>query len=190
MIYPATYDIVVLQNATWKNQFRATENQKQVAIDISGSTFTANCHGFGNGQKVVFAGGSLPCGMTDNTVYYVIASGLTNDSFKVATTSGGTSLALNGTASGTSYVSTPMNLSGYTVDADIRGLIENQYVGTFTTSLVNATEGLFQLELSPTTTSGFEIGQFGYDVSLTSSGGERYYWLTGRMTVQSTYSRN
>lgn len=189
MIYPATYDIVVLQNATWKNQFRATENQKQTTIDISGSTFTTSCHGFNSGQKVVFAGGTLPCGMTDNTVYYVIASGLTNNSFKVSASSGGTSLALHGTASGTHYVSTPINLSGYTVDSDIRGLIDNQYIGTFSPSLIDAANGLFQIELSPATTSGFETGQFGYDVSLTSSGGERYYWLTGKMTVQATYSR-
>lgn len=189
MIYPATYDIVVLQNATWKNQFRATENQQETTINISGSTFTANCHGFGNGQKVVFAGGSLPCGMTDNTVYYVIASGLTNDSFKVATTSGGASLSLHGTASGVHYVSTPVNLSGYTVDSDIRGLLDNSYIGTFSQSLIDAANGLFQIELSPATTSGLQTGQFGYDVSLTSSGGERYYWLTGVMTVQTTYSR-
>lgn len=189
MIYPATYDIVVLQNATWKNQFRATENQKQTTIDISGSTFTTSCHGFNNGDKVVFAGGSLPCGMTDNTVYYVIASGLTNDSFKVATASGGTSISLHGTASGTHYVSTPVNLSGYTIDADIKSILNNTYVSTFATSLIDEVNGLFQLQLSPATTSGFQAGQFGYDVSLTSSGGERYYWLTGAITVQPTYSR-
>jgi hypothetical protein len=190
MIYPATYDIVVLQNATWKNQFRATENQKQTTIDISGSTFTTICHGLSAGQKVVFAGGAFPCGMTDNTVYYIIASGLTNDSFKVSATSGGTSLALSCTASGTHYVSTPINLSGYTIDADIKSILNNSYVSTFSTSLVDEENGLFQLQLSPATTSGFQSGQFGYDVSLTSSGGERYYWLTGTITVQSTYSRN
>ena len=189
MIYPATYDIVVLQNSTWQNQFRATENQKETVIDISGSTFTTSCHGFNSGQKVVFAGGALPCGMTDNTVYFVIASGLTTNAFKVATSSGGTSLSLHGTASGTHYVSTPVNLSGYTIDSDIRGLIDGAYIGTFSPSLIDAANGLFQTTLSPATTSGFATGQYGYDVSLTSSGGERYYWLTGKLTVQTTYSR-
>lgn len=190
MIYPATYDIVVLQNSTWKNQFRATQDQKVVAPNVASNTFVASGHGLALGQKVVFAGGQFPQGMADNTVYYVIASGLTSNAFAVSATLGGSSLSLSGTASGTNYVSTPISLSGYTVDADIRGLINNAYIGTFACTLDDATNGLFSLELTPATTSGFEAGQFGYDVSLTSSGGERYYWLTGTMTVRSTRSRN
>jgi hypothetical protein len=190
MIYPATYNIVVLQNATWKNQFRATENQKTVVPNVASNTFTASGHGFTEDQKVVFAGGTLPQGMADNTIYYVISSGLTANEFAVSGTMGGASLSLSGTAGGTNYVGTPVNLTGYIVDSDIRDVNTNVYIGTFSCTLDDPTNGLFGLELTPATTSGFEAGQFGYDVSLTTPGGERYYWLTGTMTVQLTRSRN
>jgi hypothetical protein len=34
------------------------------------------------------------------------------------------------------------------------------------------------------------VGRYGWDASLTSSAGERYYWLQGVATVAKTYSRN
>jgi hypothetical protein len=42
----------------------------------------------------------------------------------------------------------------------------------------------------PATAAGLAVGRYGYDVSLTSGSGARYYWLTGVATVQLTYSRN
>lgn len=125
-----------------------------------------------------------------NTVYYVISTGLTADAFQVSTTSGGSSIAVTGEATGTFYCSTPVNLTGYTVDADIKGLLDLAEVATFTPSLIDAANGEFALSLSPATTAALATGRYGYDVSLTSSGGERYYWLTGAATVQLTYSRN
>jgi hypothetical protein len=63
-------------------------------------------------------------------------------------------------------------------------------VATFTPTLTDAANGEFTLTMTPATTAGLDSGRYGYDVSLTSSGGARYYWLTGVATVQTTYSRN
>jgi hypothetical protein len=172
MITPASYDITILQNSTWKGTFRATQNRQTVtsiSIDAGTPTFNCDCHGLTAGDKVVFTGGTtIPCGLTLNTVYYVISAGLTTGAFQVSATSGGSSISVTGTATGTFYVAEPLNLTSYGVDADIRGLISNESIGTF----------------------AFGVGRYGYDISLTTAGGERYYWLTGVATVQRTYSRN
>lgn len=191
MLYPAEYDITILQNATWKGTFRATQNRQVVSsIDVATATFTVDCHGLTAGTKVVFTGGTtVPCGLVLNQIYYVISTGLATSTFKVSTTSGGSAIALTGSSSGTFYVATPLDLTGYTVDSDIKGLSDGASIGTFTPTVTAATDGAFQLALTPATTLGFTTGRYGYDVSLTSSGGERYYWLTGVATVQKTYSR-
>jgi hypothetical protein len=194
MIYPATHDITILQNATWSGTFRATQNRKEltsVSIDAGTPTFNCTCHGFSAGDKVVFTGGtSVLCGLTLNTVYYVIAAGLTTDAFQVSATSGGSSISVSGSATGTFYVAEPLNLSGYTVDADMKGLTDLVQVATFTPALTDAANGEFTLTMTPTTSAGIDAGRYGWDVSLTSSAGARYYWLTGVATVQTTYSRN
>jgi hypothetical protein len=194
MITPASYDITIYQNATWKGTFRATQNRQTVtSISIAGGTptFNCDCHGLVANDKVVFTGGTtIPCGLTLNTIYYVISAGLTTSAFQVSASSGGSSISVTGTATGTFYVAEPLDLTSYGVDADIRGLINNESVGTFTTSVTSAANGEFELTLTPATTVAFEVGRYGYDISLTTAGGERYYWLTGVATVQRTYSRN
>jgi len=85
---------------------------------------------------------------------------------------------------------TPINLSGYTIDADICGSIQNQQVATFTTAILNAASGIAEISLSPATTSGIEAGRYLYDISATQPGGDRYYWLKGSLTVEQTCSRN
>ena len=194
MIYPATHDITILQNATWLGEYRATQQRQTLSgIAIAGGvpTFTAACHGLIDGDKVVFTGGTeIPCGLTLNTVYYVIATGLTATEFKVSATSGGSSIAVTGTASGTFYVAKPLDLNGYTVDADIKGLIDLVEVATFTTAITTAADGAFTLALTPATTVAIETGRYGYDISLTNGSGARYYWVTGVASVGLTYSRN
>ena len=194
MIYPASYDITILQNATWSGTFRATQNRQMLtsnSIATGTPTFNLSCHGFSAGDKVVFTGGTtVPCGLTLNTIYYVIATGLTTDAFQVSATSGGASIAVSGDALGTFYVAEPLDLSGYTVDADIKGLTDLVQVATFTSALTDEDNGEFTLTLSPATSVGLDAGRYGYDVSLTQGSGTRYYWLTGVATVQTTYSRN
>tara|TARA_R110000772_G_scaffold22068_1_gene59976 strand:+ start:494 stop:1078 length:585 start_codon:yes stop_codon:yes gene_type:complete len=194
MIYPATYDITILQNATWSGTFRATQNRRELTgITIAGTTptFALPCHGFVANDKVVFTGGTdVPCGLSLNTVYFVMSTGLSADAFQVSATSGGATISTTGTATGTFYVATPLNITGYTIDSDIKGLIDGVQVATFTAALTTPADGEFTLSLLPATTSGISVGRYGYDVSLTQGSGARYYWLTGVATVQLTYSRN
>ena len=194
MIYPATYDITVLQNATWSATFRATQNRRELtSITIAGTTptFALPCHGFVANDKVVFTGGTdVPCGLSLNTVYFVMSTGLTAGAFQVSATSGGSTISVSGTATGTFYVAAPLNITGYTIDSDIKGLIDGAQVATFTAALITPADGEFTLTLAPATTSGISVGRYGYDVSLTQGSGTRYYWLTGIVSVQLTYSRN
>lgn len=194
MIYPGNYDITVLQNATWSEVFRATSEVKPVTVNTTTSVFTSTCHKLLAGDKVYIAptasGSTLPCNFNSDAVYFVIASGLTANDFRIAASTSGSSITLSGTASGTFSVSKPVDLTSYTVDADVKGLIDFQQVATFSTAITDASNGLFQLSLTPSGTAALEVGRFGYDVSLTASGGDRYYWVTGLLTVQRTYSRN
>ena len=194
MIYPATYDITILQNSTWRGEFRATGERQEIdsiVVVASGATINANFHGLSAGTKVVLTGsGELPPGMTVNTVYYVIASGLTNTAFKVSATSGGTELPVTGSASGIFYFASPLNLAGYGIDSDIKNISNNTQVATFACSVTDASNGAFKVEMTPSVSSGLATGRYVYDVSLTTSGGDRYYWVTGIATVERTYSRN
>ena len=194
MIYPGNYDITVLQNGTWREAFRATNAAKPVTVNTTTSVFTSDCHKLLAGDKVYIApaasGSTFPCSFNSDAVYFVIASGLTASDFRIATTDSGSSITLSGTASGTFSVSKPVDLTSYTVDADIKGLIDFQEVATFSTAITDASNGLFQLSLTPSGTALLDTGRYGYDISLTASGGDRYYWVTGVMTVQRTYSRN
>lgn len=209
MIYPAIYDTTILQNATWKAVLRATE-QRQVlsGVTVSGgyALFTAPCHGLTNGTKVVFtaedltasgatgvvtiSGVKVPCGLSLNSIYFVLSSGLTNNAFYVATTSGGTAVQIQSNGEGVFYAAKPVNLTGYTVDADVRGIIQDVQVATFNCSITDAVNGEFLVTMPPAVSSEIEAGRYNYDVSLTNGPGERYYWLSGIATVQRTYSRN
>lgn len=200
MIYPASYNITLLQNSSWKALIRVTEPRKDIQsmATSSGITlFASECHKLAAGDKVVFTGEPVndqselkePCGLDLNVVYYVLNSGLTDNAFAVGATSSGSPIAITTPGSGLFYAAKPISLTGYTVDADVRGLQDDQEVATFAGSLNDAENGEVLLTMSPAITSGIEIGSYGWDVSLTSGSGERYYWLQGVATVARTYSR-
>jgi hypothetical protein len=70
------------------------------SFDTSTEKVNINTHGLANGTVVSFTStGTLPTGITANTVYYVINAG-TND-FQISTTAGGSVVALSGTPTGT-----------------------------------------------------------------------------------------
>jgi len=194
VIYPATQDIRILQNATWRGTYRATQERKAlsgITIDAGVPTFVGPCHGLIAGDKVIITGGTnVPCGVTPNNVYFVIATGLTTTEFQVSATLGGSSISVSGSATGIFYVAKPLDITGYAIDADLKGLIDLAEVATFTAAVLDAVNGAFTLTLAPATTVAIEVGRYGYDVSLTGGGGERYYWVRGVATVENTYSRN
>ncbi len=200
MIYPANYDIIILQNSTWKALLRVTNDRQQLdGVTVSGNalTFSKDCHHLAADDRVVFTAehvdnqeAELPCGLELNKVYFVIASGLTGSEFKVSTTISGAELNVSGTASGLFYVAKPVNLDGYTVDADLHNPITEQQIATFDCSIADQINGEILMSMAPSVSEGLGQGSYSYDVSLTSSGGERYYWLSGNATVQRTFSRN
>lgn len=71
----------------------------------SPAVFTLTAHGLIAGNFVrVATTGALPTGLSVNTVYYVLAAGLTTSAFEVALTAGGTAINTSGTQSGTQSV--------------------------------------------------------------------------------------
>ena len=209
MIYPAKLDITILQNSTFRAAFRALQNQQAVtafAVTDGNPIFTVPCHGLSAGNKVVLLppgdaeaalpatttpeAPDVPCGLTLNQVYFVSATGLTNSTFTVSATSGGAAITVANSALDPMVIAQPVDLTGYTADADVKGLVDDLQKATFTCALQTAADGLVSITMAPATTTGLEVGRYGWDASLTSGAGERYYWLQGVATVAKTYSRN
>lgn len=69
------------------------------ATGVTNDTITSNGHGLTTDDRVmvfnVFAE-SVPAGLTEGTIYFVLASGLTADVFKVSLTSGGAAINITG----------------------------------------------------------------------------------------------
>jgi hypothetical protein len=63
-----------------------------VTAQNTGDTVTKTSHGLVNTQKIVFQPGYTPAGLTAGTVYFVV--GATSNTFQVATTSGGSAVAI------------------------------------------------------------------------------------------------
>ena len=73
--------------------------------NASPAEITYNSHGFAAGDPVVFStSGSLPTGLTVGTVYYVIAAGLADNTFRVSATAGGSAINTSSRGSGTHSV--------------------------------------------------------------------------------------
>ena len=82
----------------------------RVTIPTSGvttgtDTFAYTAHGLVAGDQVVYfhGGGAAATGLTTATDYFVIASGLTADAFKVSATSGGSAVDISGTGNNAQY---------------------------------------------------------------------------------------
>lgn len=66
---------------------------------VTNDTITSSSHGLTTDDRVIFYNvfaESIPTGLTEGTLYFVLASGLTSDVFKVATTSGGSAVNITG----------------------------------------------------------------------------------------------
>lgn len=67
----------------------------------SPATFTLTSHGLVPGDRVYLTtAGALPTGLTQLTVYYVIAAGLTANTFQLSATAGGAAINTSGSQSG------------------------------------------------------------------------------------------
>jgi hypothetical protein len=74
-------------------------------ITIATDTIAYTAHGLSAGDAVKYfhGGGAAATGLTNNTTYYVIASGLTANAFKVSATDGGTTVDITGTGNNAQY---------------------------------------------------------------------------------------
>jgi hypothetical protein len=195
VITPATYDITVLQDSTWKRFFRVTQNLQElsgVAVATGTPTFAKSCHDLAAGDRVVFTSDIAKplCGLELNVVYFVIAAGLTDGEFQVSATNGGTSIAVSGTLSGSLFVSEPIDLTGYSIDSDIVTSDSAARVATAAPTITEEAGGGFEVVLAAATNKKLIAGGgYEYDVVLISPGGERYYPLTGNLTIRRTFSR-
>lgn len=67
----------------------------ETATDLTNNDIFSDAHGYVADNRVVFWSGSgvaLPTGLTTGTIYWVIATGLATDSFRVSTTQGGSAV--------------------------------------------------------------------------------------------------
>ena len=98
-----TYALTLGAMGRWYNP--AVDDAGEATVQFLGSNLvTKSGHGLTAGKKVVFAATTGVSGVTINTTYYVISSGLTASAFKISATSGGSAITINGTGTGTIMV--------------------------------------------------------------------------------------
>jgi hypothetical protein len=77
----------------------------------------------------------------------------------------------------------PLNLTGYTVAAQMRKSYSSSTVFNFTPSLYDAPNGKVRLQLSASLSSSMPAGRWLYDVEITSPSGGKTRVLEGIVTV-------
>lgn len=85
-----------------------------VTFQDAGDTVTLNSHGLSNNNEIAFTSITSTTGISTNTRYYVVSA--TTNTFQVATSVGGSALALTTNGSGTMVRFTPKVGSGGTAD--------------------------------------------------------------------------
>lgn len=107
-------DGTAVSRATYANLFTAINLSKGTVTMTLASPGVASfvAHGLQVGDAVYFTTtGALPTGVTANTIYYVIAAGLTADAFEFSATYGGSAVNTSGSQSGVhTLVRTPFGL--------------------------------------------------------------------------------
>jgi hypothetical protein len=73
------------------------------AADLTNNDIQSEAHGLVANDTVLFwptIGATLPNGLAEDTIYFVIATGLTTDSFRVSLTQGGAAVDITGAGDG------------------------------------------------------------------------------------------
>lgn len=88
-------------------RFYGLRNYKIFTVTIAApGVFTLDKHTLVAGDRVIFeTSGALPTGLSAETWYYVVSTGLTDRLFSVSATKDGTAITTTGTQSGTHFVS-------------------------------------------------------------------------------------
>ena len=82
-----------------------------------------------------------------------------------------------------------VNLSGYSVAAQIRKTFLSSSATAFTASISNASSGEITISLTDTQTTALEAGRYVYDVLITASGGTKTRVVEGQVTVNPSVTR-
>jgi hypothetical protein len=97
----SVWDAVTAGNVYQTGWFSITSGLAVVrTADATANDVQSVAHGLAADDRVIFEvveGLSVPAGLTAGTIYFVIATGLTTDAFRVATTSGGAAVDITGT---------------------------------------------------------------------------------------------
>ena len=138
---------------------RAGAGAQNVSVDVLSDLVTSTGHGLTAGTAVYFSGSAtLPAPATATTKYFVLATGLTANAFKVSTTAGGT--AVNFTAAGTSVqvMRDATVVAAGTVTLPAHGLVANDPVYfTGTTLPTGITAGTKYFVKTVPSTSTFTV---------------------------------
>lgn len=76
-----------------------------------------------------------------------------------------------------------LNLSGYTVAAQIRKSYQSSVAYTFTTSVYDVNTGKIRLQLTASASESIPAGRWLYDVEITSASGIRTRVVEGIVTI-------
>lgn len=191
-IYPAKCDLTILQNSTWRAELRLTNRRRSAVFDENVSGFASACHHFEAGDKVVFSAdcySGVVCGISFNTVYYVLSEGLLEDSFSVSETEDGEPISVSGDIPEVFYVAPVLDITDCEIDADIKSMSGSTLVASFDTNILDAESGLIEMVIEPELSVKLSQPEYVYDLSVTYPDGERNYWLAGKISVFKTYSR-
>lgn len=184
----------IYQDAAYRVQLRLTDRLRSATI-TSTSLIESDCHGLAIGAKVVLLS-KLPtanlCGASFNKIYYVSSTDFAPNAFKMATLPiGGSLLNISEAGNQEFYIAQPIDITGYTIDADICKKQTNirVQVASFSATIDTAVDGAFSLRMMPAASIAVAAGEYAYDVGMTPPNGERFFAIAGEVPVAVTRSR-
>ena len=80
--------------------------------------------------------------------------------------------------------SSPLNLTGYTIAAQIRKHAGSSNPTAFTTTAMDAINGLLLISLTPVQTAALKTGRHVYDIVITDSAGDKTRVVEGSVLVR------
>jgi len=83
----------------------------------------------------------------------------------------------------------PLNLTGYSIESQLRKTYTSTNPSTFISSITNPTNGQIAISLGTTATSSLKEGRYVYDVKLTSNLGVVYKAVEGLALVRPGVTR-
>ena len=83
---------------------------------------------------------------------------------------------------------TGINLTGYTVAAEVYDESRSTSYGSFAVTYTNRTGGVIDIKLTDTQTAAFTPNELKYDVLLTEPDGDKFYYLEGTLYISEGYT--